>query len=130
MPIGDPNPSLGLIGALAGNLDANHWIARIYDGADDAFDCIGHSRYAVPDRAPQMVLNGDAAYLGEALVDLQIAAVGRETSQPDRRRIINKLQLLDFRPDRLEWRDATPGAPQPTQIWTFHDQSTLALNLP
>jgi hypothetical protein len=22
-----------------------------------------------------------------------------------------------------------PGAPQPTQIWTFHDQSTLALNL-
>ena len=23
----------------------------------------------------------------------------------------------------------TPGAPQPTQIWTFHDQSTLALNL-
>src|SRR5260370_17180079 len=23
----------------------------------------------------------------------------------------------------------TPGAPQPTHIWTFHDQSTLALNL-
>jgi Porin subfamily len=23
----------------------------------------------------------------------------------------------------------TPGAPQPTQAWTFHDQSTLALNL-
>jgi Porin subfamily len=23
----------------------------------------------------------------------------------------------------------TPGAPQPTQIWAVHDQSTLALNL-
>ncbi len=102
MPIGDPKPFLGLIGALAGNLDANHWIARIYDGADDAFDRIGQSRYAVPNRAPQMVLNGDAAYLGEALVDLQIAAVGRETSQPDRRRIIDKLQgrLLRKQHDR------------------------------
>jgi len=31
----------GLVGPLAGNLDANHRIARIYDGADDAFDRIG-----------------------------------------------------------------------------------------
>src|SRR6266576_2677342 len=92
MPIGDPKPLLGLIGSLSGNLDANHWITGIHDRADDAFDRIGQSRYAVPDRAPQMVLNGDAAYVGEALVDLQIAAVRRETSQPDRRRIIDKLQ--------------------------------------
>jgi len=27
-----------LIGSLAGNLDANHWITGIHDRADDAFD--------------------------------------------------------------------------------------------
>ena len=49
-----------------------------------------------------MVLNGDPAYLGEALIDLQIAAVGREASEADRRSIIDQLQgrLLRKQHDR------------------------------
>jgi hypothetical protein len=39
-----------------------------------------------------MILDGDPADLGEALVDLQIAAVGREESQADRRRVVDQLQ--------------------------------------
>jgi len=66
-----------LVGALARDLDADHRLARIHDRADNAFDRIGQRGYAVPNRAAQMVLNGDTAYLGETLVDLQIAAVGR-----------------------------------------------------
>ncbi|MGB8606539.1 MAG: hypothetical protein WCE28_15990 [Bradyrhizobium sp.] len=39
-----------------------------------------------------MILDGDAAYLGQALVDLQIAAIGREASETDRRRVVDQLQ--------------------------------------
>ncbi len=92
MPIGDPEPFIGLVGALAGNLDAGHRLAGIHDRADDAFDRLGQSRYAIPNRASQMILDRDAAYLGEALVDLQIAAVGREASKADRRRVVDQLQ--------------------------------------
>jgi len=76
MPIGDPRTFVGLIGALTRNFDADHRFARLHDRADDAFNGIGQRRYAVPHRAAKMVLDRDAAYLGEALIDLQIAAVG------------------------------------------------------
>jgi hypothetical protein len=92
MPVGDPKPFGRLVGALGGNLDANHGIAGIHDGADDTLDRVGQGGHAVPDRASEMALDGDTAYLGEALVDLQIAAIGREASQPDRCRIVDKLQ--------------------------------------
>ena len=39
-----------------------------------------------------MILNRDTAYLSEAVVDLQIAAVGRKESQTDWRRIVDQLQ--------------------------------------
>src|SRR5260370_24118695 len=91
MPIGDPKLFVGLVSALAGDLDPNHRLAGIHDRSDDAFDRLGQSRYAVLNRASQMILDGDAAYLREALVDLQVAAVGREASQPDRRRNLGQL---------------------------------------
>src|SRR5216684_5929895 len=92
MPIGDPKPFVSLIGALTRNLDARHRFAGLHDRADDAFDRLGQRRYALPNRASQMILHGDAAYLCEALVDLQITAVGREASKADRRRVVDKLQ--------------------------------------
>jgi hypothetical protein len=66
-----------LIGALTGDLDANHRLAGIHDRADNSFDRFSQGWYAVPNRAAQMILDGDAAYLGKTLVDLQITAVGR-----------------------------------------------------
>jgi hypothetical protein len=39
-----------------------------------------------------MILNRDTAYLSEAVVDLQIAAVGRKESETDWRRIVDQLQ--------------------------------------
>jgi hypothetical protein len=39
-----------------------------------------------------MSLNGNAAYFGEALINLQIAAVGRQEREPDWRSIVDKLQ--------------------------------------
>src|SRR5258708_24438361 len=102
MPIGDTKPFVGLVSALAGALDPNNGLAGTHDRWDDAFDRLGQSRYAVLNRASQMILDGDAAYLREALVDLQVAAVGREASQPDRRRIVDQLQsgLLRKQHDR------------------------------
>jgi hypothetical protein len=49
-----------------------------------------------------MVLDGDAAYFSEALVDLQVAAVGRKAGEADRRRIVDQLQggLLRKQHDR------------------------------
>src|SRR6267378_2362746 len=49
-----------------------------------------------------MILDGDAAYFCEALVDLQIAAVGRKASKADRRRVVDQLQggLLRKQHDR------------------------------
>ena len=92
MPIGDPEALVGLIGALTGHLDAGHGIAGSHDRLHDAFDRIGQRRHTIPDRAPQMVLNGNAAYFGQALIDLKITAIKREESQTDRRGIIDQLQ--------------------------------------
>ena len=39
-----------------------------------------------------MILDRDATDLGEALVDLQIAAVGREECEADRRGVVDLLQ--------------------------------------
>ena len=92
MPVGDPESFLGLIGALAGDLDAGHGIAGLHDRAHDTLDRRGQCRNAFPDRAPQMILNRDAANFREALIDLQIAAVGRKERKADRRRVVDQLQ--------------------------------------
>jgi hypothetical protein len=39
-----------------------------------------------------MILDRDAADFREALIDLKIAAVRRQASEPDRRRIVDELQ--------------------------------------
>jgi hypothetical protein len=87
-----PKPFVGLVSALTGDLDANYRVTGIHDRAYDAFDRIGQRRHAVPNRTSQMILHRDAAYLGEALVDLQVATVGREASEADRRHIVDQLQ--------------------------------------
>ena len=92
MPIGNPETFLDLIGALTRDLDAGHRFAGLHDRADDAFDRLGQRRHAVAHRAAQMILHRDAADFGEALVDLQIAAVGRQEREADRRRVIDRLQ--------------------------------------
>ena len=92
MPVGDPEPLVGLIGALTGHLDAGHGIAGSHDRLHDAFDSVGQRRYAVPDRAAQMILDGYSAYFGQALIDLDVTAIRREESQTDRRGIVDQLQ--------------------------------------
>ena len=56
-----------------------------------------------------MIFNRDAAYLGQALVDLQIATIRRQESEADRRRIVNQLQggLLRKQHDRRFYRGRT-----------------------
>ena len=76
MPIGHPKSFLSLIGALAGDLDAGDGIASIHDRSDNVFDRIREARHAIANRASQMVLNRDAANLGQALIDLEITTVG------------------------------------------------------
>jgi hypothetical protein len=39
-----------------------------------------------------MILDRDAAYLGQTLIDLEIPAIGRQERKPDRRRVTNQLQ--------------------------------------
>jgi hypothetical protein len=58
-----------------------------------------------------MVLDRDTADLGQALVDLQIAAIRREESNADRRSIVDQLQgrLLRKHHDRRFHRRATFG---------------------
>ena len=92
MPVGDPEALVGLVGALAGDLDAGDGIAGAHDRGHDAFDRIRQRRHAVPHIAPEMILDRDAADFGEALVDLEVAAVGREEGQADRRGVVDQLQ--------------------------------------
>jgi hypothetical protein len=57
-------------------------------------DCLSQRRYAVPNRASNVILDRDTADLGEPLVDLQIAAVGREEqdrSAPYRRSVAKQV---------------------------------------
>jgi hypothetical protein len=81
-----------LVRALASNLDARHRLAGIHDRADDDLNRIGKSRHAVSNRAPEMVLDGYSADLGKTLVDLQIAADGREAGEANWRRVVDQLQ--------------------------------------
>jgi hypothetical protein len=81
-----------LISALAGDLDADHGVASVHDRIDDSLDGVSQGRHAVPNGTAQMILNRDAAYLSETLIDLQIAAVGRKESETDWRGIVDQLQ--------------------------------------
>jgi len=91
MPIGHPVAFLDLVGALSGHFDPGHRLARFHDRAYDRFDGICQRRHAVPDKAANMIFYRDAADLGEALVDLQVAAIRREASEPDRGSVVNQL---------------------------------------
>ena len=57
MPIGDPPAFFGFVRPLASNFNASHRLAGAHDRTDDAFDRIGQSRYAVANRAPEVILN-------------------------------------------------------------------------
>ena len=61
MPVGDPEAFVGLVGALAGDLDAGDGIAGAHDRGHDAFDRVRQRRHAVSHIAPEMILDGDAA---------------------------------------------------------------------
>jgi hypothetical protein len=47
-------------------------------------------RHAAAHRASQMILDGDTAYFGRALIDLEIAAIGGEASETDRRGVVRR----------------------------------------
>jgi hypothetical protein len=102
VPIGDPRAFADLIGALADDLNAGHRLAGLHDRVDDVFDRLGQSRHALPYRTSQMILYRDAAYFGEALVDLQIAAVGRQERKTNRRRVVDQLQCGLLRERHIE----------------------------
>ncbi len=92
MPVGDPKALTGLVGALAGHLDAGDGIAGPHDRGHDALDRVGQRRHAIAHIAPQMILDRNAADIGQALVDLEVAAVRRQESKPDRRGVVDQLQ--------------------------------------
>ena len=97
MPMRDPEPLLRLIGTLTGNLDTGHRLPGLHDRANDRLYRRGQRRDAIADRASKMALDRNSADLGETLVDLQIAAVGRQERKADRRRVIDQLQRRLFR---------------------------------
>ena len=92
MPIGDPESFLAAVGTLTRNLDAGHRLAGRHDRIDDGFHRVGERWHAIAHRAADVILDRDAADFGEALIDLQVAAVGRQAREADRRRIIDELQ--------------------------------------
>src|SRR5271156_1293368 len=92
VPIGDPPAFFGSVRALATDLNASYRLASTHDRTDNAFDRIGQSRYTVANRASQVILDGNAAYVGKALVDLQVTAVGRKDGEADRCGVVDQLQ--------------------------------------
>ena len=100
MPVGDPVPlAAGVVRALARHLNANDGLAGLHDRSDDVFDRIGQRGDGVAHPSPNMVGDGNAADLGEVLIDVQIAAIRREEREADRRSLIDELQRgrLDVR---------------------------------
>src|SRR5258708_25673342 len=91
MPVGDPAAILILARTLAVDLDAGHGIAGLHDRSHDGLDRVCQPRHAVAHRAPEMPLDRNPADLGEALVDLQIAAVWRGIAKAARRGVIDQL---------------------------------------
>src|SRR5262245_45387127 len=92
MPIGDPGSLLVLTGPLSRDLNAGHGSTRVDDRTDDAFDRICQGRHALPDGTADMIRNWDATYLGEPLVDSQVAAIGGQNREADRRGVVDELQ--------------------------------------
>ena len=75
MPVGDPKALVGLVGALAGHLDAGDGVAGPHDRLHDAFDRIRQRRHAIAHIAAKMILDGNAADISQALIDLEVAAI-------------------------------------------------------
>lgn len=92
VPVCDPQAFADLISALAGDLNAGHRLARFHNRPDDVFDGVGQSRHALAYRTSDMCLDRQAAYFSEALVDPQIAAVGRQECKANRRCVIDQLK--------------------------------------
>ena len=70
VPIGNPGTLLDLIGALACDFNPYDRFTRFHDRPNDLLDRICQCRHAVSDKAAKMILNRNAADLGETLVDL------------------------------------------------------------
>src|SRR6185295_2959699 len=62
VPIGHPKTFFHLVGALPGDLDADHGFSRLHDRTDDLLDRV--RRHAIPDKAPEMILDRYAADFG------------------------------------------------------------------
>ena len=93
MPIGHPVPlAAGVVRALARHLNANDGLAGLHDRSDDVFDRIRQRGDGVAHPSPNMVGDGNAADLGEVLIDVQIAAIRREEREADRRGLVDELQ--------------------------------------
>ena len=75
MPVGDPKALVGLVGALAGHLDAGDGVAGPHDRRHDALDCISQRRHAIAHIAAYMILDRNAADISQALIDLEVAAI-------------------------------------------------------
>ena len=92
VPIGNPGTLLDLIGVLACNLNPYHRFTRFHDRPNDLLDRICQRRHAVSDKAAKMILNRNAADLGETLVDLQVTAIRRQACKPDGSRVVDELK--------------------------------------
>jgi hypothetical protein len=77
MPVRHPNTlRVAIVGPLAVNLYTGDGFAGSENGLHDVFDLIGNLWDRVADGPANMVRDGNSADLRQALVDLQISAIG------------------------------------------------------
>ena len=94
MPVRDPDVvGIAFVGTLSVNLHAGDGLAGSNDGLNQAFHLFGDLRNGLANRAPDMVGDRYAADLGQALIDLQIPAVGRQKRKPYRCGVVDQLEL-------------------------------------
>jgi len=119
--------SYGFRGAFNHNWDP-YWSTSLFGG-------IGFVRYdGVAKNAFCQVFNLNHPGLNVSYTcnpDFNVAQIGVVTRWTPVKNLTFSGELLYTNLDQKfsGFSTFTPGAPQPTQVWTFHDQSTLALNL-
>ena len=94
VPAGQPEAlRVAPVGPLPVDLDAGDRRAGLENRPDDLLDLIGDHRHRFAHRAPDMAVDRDAADFRQSRVDLQIAAVGAQEGEADRRRIVQQAKL-------------------------------------
>ena len=77
IPVRQPAPvGADSIRALSADLDVRHRLALGDDGLHELLHLAGDIRHHFADGVAEMILHRNSAYVGQALVDLKVAAIG------------------------------------------------------